>query len=71
MTTWTKSAIVVGIGLVIGAALKTVLPSDRGLTFLYADVFHLVPFNRLAFWLCLGAAVITAALLAAKGRALN
>jgi hypothetical protein len=66
VTGWTKAAIALGIGLVLGIALRTILPSDRGLSFLFGGVFHVVPFDRIAFWLCVATAIVTAALLLAR-----
>ncbi len=67
MAAWTKSAVSLGIGVSLGIVLRVILPSDRGLTFLQGGVFHVVPFNRLAFWLCLATAAVTASLFAARG----
>ena len=66
MSGWTKAAVVLGIGLVFGIALKIILPSDRGLSFLYGGVFHVVPFDRIGFWLCVAAAIVTSIILLAK-----
>jgi len=68
VTVWTRSWVVIGIGLIVGLALRASLPPNRYLSFLWDDTFHAmgVPINRLAFWLCLAAAVVIAVALAAK-----
>jgi len=68
LTVWTRPWLVLGIGLIVGLALRATLPSDRYLSFLWAGTFHVmgVPINRVAFWLCVAVAVVIAVALAAK-----
>jgi hypothetical protein len=67
MTSWGKAAIMLGVGTLIGTVLRIFLPRDRGgPSFLYAGVWHVVPYNRFAFWFCLGVSVIAAMILVGK-----
>jgi hypothetical protein len=67
MTVGSKAWIALAIGSVTGLLLRATLPSDRGgLSFLWGGTFHVVPINRVAFWLCIVAAVVAAVVLAAK-----
>lgn len=55
-----------GTGVIAGTALRAILPHDRGLSFLWNGTFHVVPINRMAFWGCVGTAVVVAVALVAK-----
>ena len=64
MTTWIRIAAVLAVGCIISTLLRFTLPSDRGPTLLYGGVFHLLPLNRVAFWLCMAVAILVAIVLA-------
>jgi len=61
VTAWFKAIASLTVGLIAACVLRVILPSDRGLSFLRGAAFHVVPFNRVAFWLCVLVAVIVAA----------
>ncbi len=68
MTALLKAIIFLGIGIIIAIVLRMALPSDRGgLSFLYSGTFHVVPFNRVAFWVSLALGAIAATAVMLKG----
>lgn len=67
MIVWSRSWLVLGVGVIVGLVLRATLPADRGgLSFLWRGTFHVVPINRVAFWLCVAAAIVITVTLAAK-----
>ncbi len=66
MSLWAKTVLVLVISIVLGVVFEVTLPSDRGLSFLYGGIFHVVPFNRVAFCLCIVIATGIAVLLLSK-----
>jgi len=63
MEAWTRAGFVLGVGLLAGLMCKVWLPSDRFLSFMYRDVYHVVRLNSFAFWFCAVIAVIVGAIL--------
>lgn len=53
-------------GFLLAFLLRTVLPSDWGVDFRYGGAYHMVPLNRMVFWLCCSVAIIVALVLAIK-----
>ncbi len=67
LTILSRPWLVLGIGVIVGIALRATLPSNRGgLSFLWGGTFHFVPCNRVAFWICVAGAGVIALVLAAK-----
>ncbi len=59
MTT-SKTVTICAALLTTGLALRAVLPHSKGLFLLRGKIAYIVPYNKLAFWVCVGAGIAIA-----------
>jgi hypothetical protein len=66
MNTWAKIALVLATGFAAGLLLRAVLPSGLGLDIHYGRAYYMVPLRRVAFWHCVGIALLITGVLVKK-----
>jgi len=59
---WIRIACASGVGVLLGAALRALLPSGPGIFVAGRGRTLFLPLNRLAFWACVLSALVLAAM---------